>query len=525
MATQTRTPISDLLVTGTWTPYPASPTTRFDKVDDGADSKDDDTTYIIGIANNDLIDFGFSPFTIPAGAVVSEVRVYAYAKDATSGTNSANGRVSCGATPTGYNHGTTVDPHGTVYTLYSWAWATNPHHAGYAWTPDDVNGIGTYGLKRFGYRCPDAAPDVRFTSVWIECTYTALTTKVGSDSGAGTDSHTSSSPTVVRGAGDSGVGGDLSAKPNTVQIRSDAGVVSEAKVLAATDYASDNATVSEISFLLQSKAGSDGGIVIEGGWLQAARGATDVATGGESRSLQTSRTRLDAATSDEESNLGVVVSRSDSATGVETRSLTTAQTGTDSAVGSEGRGLASATGALDYGAGAELSALTTVQNRFDTGIATGQSTIVVQIDTWDSGLVAEASDLSTGGLTKHGYDNAAANDTSSLDVVRTQADDGVAVEVVQLFVDVEAGDYASASEVASVSHGFWLYGYDDGAVTETSQLAAQRLRSDSAVGFEIASLFVFPLPPPPLVPEATYGLDGGGSYGLDGGGSYGLGSV
>ena len=171
MATQTRVPTSDLLVTGTWTPYPASPTTRYDKVDDGAGSKDDDTTYIIGITNNDLIDFGFDAFTIPAGSTVSEVRVYAYAKDASSGTNSANGRVSCGATPTGYNHGTTVDPNGTTYTLYSWAWTTNPHHAGYAWTPDDVNGVGTYGLKRFGYRCPDAAPDVRFSSAWIECTY------------------------------------------------------------------------------------------------------------------------------------------------------------------------------------------------------------------------------------------------------------------------------------------------------------------------------------------------------------------
>ena len=164
--TQKRVPTSDVSSSGTWAVYPASPTTKFDKVAES--SADDDTSYLTHGTTAGNAVFGFSPFDIPEGATIQKVSVVVRCKDATSGTNAINARIGVGATPTQYSN-TQVNP-AASYTDYEFAWATNPATSS-PWTRDQVMGVGSNALANFGVVSSDANPQLRITQVYVKVTW------------------------------------------------------------------------------------------------------------------------------------------------------------------------------------------------------------------------------------------------------------------------------------------------------------------------------------------------------------------
>jgi hypothetical protein len=56
------------------------------------------------------------------------------------------------------------------FTEYAYTWEDNP--SGGAWTIDQINGIGTYGLDQFGIYCSDISPGIDVSAIWAEVSYT-----------------------------------------------------------------------------------------------------------------------------------------------------------------------------------------------------------------------------------------------------------------------------------------------------------------------------------------------------------------
>lgn len=167
MSQQTRNPTSDEAVSGTWTGTPGS---RWTVVDDHPDSTGvDELTHGTTTAGN--LTFGFSAFTIPAGAVISSVVVVYY--DYKNGSQSCNigARLKVGGSY--YLSGTHNPSNGSGNrTLRSDTFATNPATST-AWTVAEVNGTDpTNPLQAFGWNSSDANPSITLASIQIQVNYT-----------------------------------------------------------------------------------------------------------------------------------------------------------------------------------------------------------------------------------------------------------------------------------------------------------------------------------------------------------------
>lgn len=169
MATQTRSPTSEISVTGTW-----SGTSRHLLLDDHPDSgnpiADGTTCSAAGVAV-----FGFSAFSVPTGATSLSVQVLYY--DFKNGSQSAaNGAlIRCNDT-TNQLAGSHNPGNGNAnIALRTVDYATNPKSAA-AWTVDDVNGVGTNGLTAFGISVTDANPTSTISSALLQVTYTPPST-------------------------------------------------------------------------------------------------------------------------------------------------------------------------------------------------------------------------------------------------------------------------------------------------------------------------------------------------------------
>jgi hypothetical protein len=162
MATQTRAPTSDEAASGTLS---GSAGTRYTLLDDHPDTTGADIlTFGTTTAQ---ITFGFSAFSIPAGAVINNVQVQYYDGEAANGANNCCGRLKVG---TSYFNATTHNPAGTTYTSRTDTWATNPATSA-AWTVDQVNGVGGNALAAFGIGSTDSNPTFRVSSVQVVVDY------------------------------------------------------------------------------------------------------------------------------------------------------------------------------------------------------------------------------------------------------------------------------------------------------------------------------------------------------------------
>ena len=170
MADQTRYPTGDGPTGGTISVFPVSPTTRYDKCDDGA-SPDDYTTYMTGEGNNCHQCFTFPAFTLPSTAIVANIEIfYRCAKQASQTARATSCLHVNGTLYNDIDPG--IDPPNGSFQTYSYVYTTNPDTAA-AWLYDDINGSGSNPLTAFGVTVPDANPDVDVTAVLAVVTYTS----------------------------------------------------------------------------------------------------------------------------------------------------------------------------------------------------------------------------------------------------------------------------------------------------------------------------------------------------------------
>lgn len=165
MATQTRNPTSEVVITGTW-----SGTSRHLLLDDYPDSAnpiaDGTACSAAGVAM-----FGFSPFTVPVGATSLSIQVRYYDFKAASQSSSIGAAIRCNDTTNRLAAAHNPGNGNAAIAARSDSYATNPK-SGAAWTVNDVNGVGTNGLTAFGLSCTDASPAVTVSCVQLQVTYT-----------------------------------------------------------------------------------------------------------------------------------------------------------------------------------------------------------------------------------------------------------------------------------------------------------------------------------------------------------------
>ncbi len=164
--TQTAYPTGDNSATGTWTLVPASPTTRWDKVDEV--TADDATSYIAGTAVGNAL-FNLGAFTVPVGSTITDLTVY-YRHEKTTNT-ACNIGASIRVNGINYIVDPGVNPVNGTWTTSSYAYTTNPN-TGAAWTVADINGTGANPLQAFGVNSTDVAPNPYVTQVYAVVTYT-----------------------------------------------------------------------------------------------------------------------------------------------------------------------------------------------------------------------------------------------------------------------------------------------------------------------------------------------------------------
>jgi hypothetical protein len=194
VATKTRTPTSEVAVTGTW-----SGTSRHLLLDDHPDSTNPAADVTTCSAAGALV-MGFSVFDVPANSTGISVQVLYYDFKNGSQASAAGSLIRCNDT-TNRNSAATHNPGNgnAAIALRTDDYTTNPK-SGAAWTVDEVNGVGTNGLTAFGVRVTDASPTVAFSSALLQVTYTppleavtgtgALSAADATASGAGTSAST-----------------------------------------------------------------------------------------------------------------------------------------------------------------------------------------------------------------------------------------------------------------------------------------------------------------------------------------------
>ncbi len=178
-AAMSRYPTGDISAAGTWAVYPASPTTKWDKVDETP--HDTDTTYLTHGNTAGSALFSFSAFSIPTGSRITNLTVTVMARDVTSGTNKVQPAIRVNGTNYLTTSTSTEVPVNAAYGAISYAYTTNPNTTA-AWTVADINGTGAAPLQGFGTNSADANPAFRITQVSAVVNYTTMA--VSTDKGS-----------------------------------------------------------------------------------------------------------------------------------------------------------------------------------------------------------------------------------------------------------------------------------------------------------------------------------------------------
>jgi hypothetical protein len=128
----------------------------------------DDTDYNWRNSSDEEDQFSFTPFNVPAGAVITNIKVYLRGKTSATNDNYMGALVVAG----GFKLIIGDVPWTTSFTEKAYTWTTNPKTE-LPWTIDDVNGVGANALQYFGY-CGSAMPEITRTAsrVYIEVNYT-----------------------------------------------------------------------------------------------------------------------------------------------------------------------------------------------------------------------------------------------------------------------------------------------------------------------------------------------------------------
>jgi hypothetical protein len=153
--TVTRTATSFTAVTGSWT---ASSGTQLAAV------QTEDGVYVVGATANDEMYVGFTAFSVPAGATITNVTLRGTVRGQTGSSCSFQMGVYDGT----IRYHTTTQTHGsTTFTTYPFEFTLNPANSS-AWTYTAVN-----ALSRVYVKAIDATPDVWVDYITISVTYTA----------------------------------------------------------------------------------------------------------------------------------------------------------------------------------------------------------------------------------------------------------------------------------------------------------------------------------------------------------------
>jgi len=133
MATEVRLPTGDSDVSSTFTLFPTSPATRWDKVDDPVGTPDDNSTYVMGVNNaGGYAYFTFPVFTIPLGCTIEKVSVSYRSYGITTSASSSYAGLKVNGVR--YPGAGADDP--TTYGNRTVDWTLNPN-TGSAWTVAD----------------------------------------------------------------------------------------------------------------------------------------------------------------------------------------------------------------------------------------------------------------------------------------------------------------------------------------------------------------------------------------------------
>ncbi len=171
---------SDVEATGTWTVFPASPTTKWDKVADGGDAftqpvADNDATYIQCTTTGRFVVMN-AELAIPPFATITRIRAESVVSKATSYDPDNTVYVGLKAGGAWYRHATShFHPAGVNYSTMGigTSWTTNPA-TGEAWTVEDI--MGTSALPFQGFGLEITRLDVawyRITALWYSVSYAA----------------------------------------------------------------------------------------------------------------------------------------------------------------------------------------------------------------------------------------------------------------------------------------------------------------------------------------------------------------
>ena len=153
--TNTLVPTSDVTV-GFDTIYPTTPTTHYDKVDEGA-AHDSASTYCRAVTNADEDIYGLGDMADPTGTYDLDVTIHVVCQDAGTGSAALDAGVYIASTRyVGVND--LVPPN--AWADNSYTWEVNPNTAA-EWTFAGINAMAIYVV------CADAAPDVDVTSIYI----------------------------------------------------------------------------------------------------------------------------------------------------------------------------------------------------------------------------------------------------------------------------------------------------------------------------------------------------------------------
>jgi hypothetical protein len=174
---ETRIPTSDGDISGTWNTSP-----RWDDVDEDETPAhpQDDTNYMTGTTDSGgYMLFSFDSFTIPAGAVITDLTVWVRARDIDSGWGrTGNIRAYIKVKDT-YYYSSTSHPTANSFTTYDdCSFSTNPATPGLDWMVEDINGTGSYPLQQFGVYSTDLNPDVQVSMVYAQVNYVVADTAV-----------------------------------------------------------------------------------------------------------------------------------------------------------------------------------------------------------------------------------------------------------------------------------------------------------------------------------------------------------
>jgi len=167
--TQNRLPTGDGSLN--FTPFPASPATNYDKIDDPIGTPDEDTTYIYRSDTNQTDEYTFTAFDITSTSIAS-ITVTARARIAAGSGQTL--KVGIQVNLTDYLGATDHAITGS-YANYSDTWTTNPN-TGSAWVEADVEGTGLSPLERIRVRAltMTAGDTTYVTQLYMTVNYTAV---------------------------------------------------------------------------------------------------------------------------------------------------------------------------------------------------------------------------------------------------------------------------------------------------------------------------------------------------------------